>query len=150
MKKIVALNKFAQIEEGRLSASVDETLAETARKLIAHVRKYGPKATTKSKAEVTVKIVLQFDGTGCAEDAEDTLEGGDFSLKGSISVKQPGRPANVTRAVHGKEQDGTDVLWVRTSGTDGDSPRQGKLCTDDGRAIDPGTGEVIPPKSTSK
>lgn len=145
--KFIALNRFALIEEGRLQESVDEALEETCRKLISHVRKFGPKATAKAKAEISIKLALQFDGTGCAG---DNVEGGDFSIKGAISVKYPGRPANVTRAVHGQEQDGSDVLWVRQSGSDGDSPRQMKLATDDGRVIDPATGEVAPPVKGKK
>jgi hypothetical protein len=39
------------------------------------------------------------------------------------------------------------MLFVRNSGSSASTPRQGKLCTDDGRAIDPKTGEVLDRKT---
>lgn len=107
-KRFVPLS-FNLIEEGRLAASVDESLAELTRKLIDHVKKYGADATVKSKAELAIKVTIQFDG---GDDAAD------YSVKGQITAKYPGRPSYVTKAVQDCEQTGEETLFVRTSGSD--------------------------------
>lgn len=49
-----------------------------------------------------------------------------------------------TLTIHSDDQDGTPTLFVRSSGSSPDEdPRQMKLATDDGRAIDPETHEAI-------
>ena len=132
--------QFALIEEGRLAAAIDDEVQEAAAKLLAHVKKYGPEATVKAKAEVTLKVTIMFDG------ADES----DYSIKGAISSKIPGRPCHVTKAMSGQEQTGEEVLFVRASGSDASSPRQGKLATDDGRAIDLGTGKPTAPAPTDR
>lgn len=128
---------FGLIEEGRFLESVDEALRDAAAKLIEHGKKYGPELTAKAKAELTVKITIQNDG------AEDGI----YSVKGAIATKLPGRPIHLTRAIHETEQDGQESLFVRASGSTADTPRQGKLSTEDGKPIDLNTGEVKkPPK----
>lgn len=126
---------FDLIEEGRLKEALDQELTRTSKALLDHVRKYGVEATEKSKAEVTLKI--QF-GSKSASD-------GAYSVRGSITSKLPGRPVHETLAIHETEQTGEESLFVRASGSDSAPPRQLKLATEDGRAIDPRTGEVLPP-----
>jgi hypothetical protein len=128
---------FDLIEEGRLAASLDEEIHRASRELLKHVQKYGPDATKKSKAEVTLKITLS------PENAAD----GSYSIVGAINSKIPGRPAHATLAIHEQEQTGEETLFVRASGSDSTTPRQMKLATDDGKAIDPNTGEVLEPPS---
>lgn len=131
--KMVPLS-FDLIEEGRFKQSVNDALAKTMRELLAHVQKYGAEVTAKSKGELNIKIVLQFDG------AEET----DYSVKASISTKIPGPPVHTTKAIHEIEQTGEDMLFVRASGSSSETPRQRRLCTEDGRPIDPTKGEAPP------
>lgn len=130
MRKFAPLT-FDLIEEGRFARSVDEELGEIRRALVAYVKKHG-EAAEKAKAELSIKITLQFDG---GPDAED------YSIKCTLSTKRPGRPALVTRAFEEVEQDGTPTLFVRASGSDANPPRQMKLATDDGRVVDQKTGK---------
>ena len=131
---------FGLIEEGRFAASVEEALAELAKKHLSHVRQYGPDASLKAKSELTVKIALQFDGAQIDDDNPKDWTA-DFSVKGAISTKQPGRPSYVTRAGGLEGQiPGELELQVRVGGSSSTNPGQGKMFTDDGRA----TGEVTP------
>lgn len=126
---------FDLIEEGRLKESLDEEIARASRALLLHVKKYGEESTAKSKAEVTLKITF----------APQSASDGAYSVRGAISSKLPGRPIHETLAIHETEQTGEESLFVRSSGSDNTTPRQMKLATEDGRGIDPRTGEILPP-----
>jgi hypothetical protein len=128
------------IQEGQFKADADEELAEIQKLLLGHIKKYGNEATEKAKAELTIKIVLQRSSTD--EQA--------FSVKTSFTKKTPGRPSHVTLAIQDEDDDGQPRLFVRRSGSDEATPRQGKLTTDRGEAINPDTGEVIPAKKEKK
>lgn len=136
LKKILKPLTFHLIEEGRLAKSLDEEITRARRELLEHVNKYGAAQTTKSKAKVVLEIVLE------PENAED----GSYSVTGTIKTTVPGRPAMSTLALASVDQDGEETLFVRASGSSADPPRQMKLATDDGRAIDPETQEPLPPK----
>lgn len=132
---------FGLIEEGRLAESLDAEIARAARSLLDHVRRYGEEATTKSKAEVSLKITLSPQSAG----------DGAYSVRGQITSKLPGRPIHETLAIHETEQEtGEETLFVRASGSDADTPRQMKLATQDGRAIDPTSGEALPPREPNR
>ena len=133
-KKYKAM-RLKDIDEGRFAEAIDEEIRETAKKHIAHVAKFGSQIDGKTKSQVIAKLTIEYDGNS----------DGIYTLKGEIANKLPARPSNVTRAFHEQEQDGEDTLLVRVSGSDGSNPRQQKLCTDDGRAIDPESGEVAAP-----
>lgn len=131
-KKFVPI-RFGLIEEGRLAASLDEELARAAKALVAHVQKWGPDVTKKSRATVTLKVDF----------APQSAEDGSYSITASVASRLPGRPVHATLAIHEAEQTGEETLFVRASGSDGTTPRQMKFATDDGLAVDPKTGEVI-------
>lgn len=139
-KRILKPLTFALIEEGRLSLSLDEAIVKVRTELLAHVAKYGPEATKKSKGEVTLKIAIS------PENAAD----GSYEVVGAITTKVPGRPAYATLAIASVDQDGEETLFVRAAGSTIDPPRQMKLATEDGRGIDPETNEPIPPKGDPK
>lgn len=124
------------VDEGRFVEHMNEELLDLQKMLLAHVAKHGIAQTAGSKAELTVKITLKHEGTS----------EGDYSIKTAFSSKRPGRPVEITKAIHEVEQTGEEALFVRRSGSDGTSPRQQKLATDDGRAIDSDTGEARPRK----
>ena len=139
MKKFTPVS-FDLVEEGRLKQSLDESIADATRTLIAHVQKYGPDVTAKAKAIVSLKLTVQVDNP-----AE-----GDYSLKGEISLKMPGRPSHTTKAIHEIDDDGVDTLFVRASGSTNETPLQQRLATEDGRPIDLATGKVAPPAPDAK
>ena len=130
-KKLVPV-RFNLIEEGRLAESLDKAISDATQKLLWHVKEYGHEATVRSKASVDLKITVQFDGA----------EIDDFSIKAAIKTTLPGRPIHVTKAIHTEEQTGEEFLFIRASGSSTDTPRQGRLATDDGRAVDLATGEA--------
>ena len=56
----------------------------------------------------------------------------------------PNRPASVTLATAVEDDaTGQPALFVRRTGSDSSSPRQGKLVTNRGEVINPDTGEVV-------
>ena len=133
-KRLVPV-RFNLIEEGRLAESLDKAISDATQKLLWHVKEYGHEVTIKSKASVDLKITVQFDGA----------EIDDFSIKAAIKTTLPGRPIHVTKAIHTEEQTGEEFLFIRASGSSTDTPRQGRLATDDGRAVDPVSGEAVAP-----
>lgn len=143
--KFTALRKLSQIEEGELERSLNEKIESEAQYLIGHTRRYGISATAKHKCVIQLSITIEpgdgrRGGKGGVEEAEDYL------VSGKITTKRPGRPTRMTRVIHEQEQTGEDVLFVRASGSDEGDPRQMKLATRDGRAVDPETGEARPHK----
>jgi len=134
-KKILKPLTFALIEEGRLAEDLDKAITKCRRELLDHVAKYGPPATAKSKAKVSLEITIQ------PENADD----GSYAVTGIIKTTVPGRPAVSTLALASVDQDGEETLFVRASGSSPDEdPRQMKLSTDDGRVVDPETHEARP------
>ena len=115
------------IEEGDFIAEANQELQRVQRQLIAHVRKFGERASG-AEAEVTIKITLKELQTA-------------FSIKTKVTGKTPARPVGISTAI---EADG--VLFMSPSGTHrekpSDQPGQSVLCTENGRAIDPVTGET--------
>lgn len=127
---------FDLIEEGRLKLALDAEISRASKALLSHIKTYGAEATSKSRAEVSLKIVF----------SPQSISDGTFSVRGKIDSKLPGRPIQETMAIHEQEQTGEETLFVRAAGSDASTPRQMKLATEDGRAIDQTTGEILPPK----
>lgn len=124
------------IEEGQFLEDLEEQLAEGQRKLIQFVEREGAKAK-KSKAVLKIEIALS------ADDPENSA----YTIKTAIKSTWPGRLNQVSLAVQEFTDDSQPALFVRSSGSDEDSPRQGKLFTrhdlaDDRRTLPPGTGEA--------
>lgn len=120
------------IEEGQLARDINAEFRDLQTRLCAYVHKWGDRAEG-AKAELTIKVQIK------AEDIED----GVFAVKSSMSSKCPNRPTKVTTAISDENEDGQVVLFGRNSGTTTEDPRQGRICTDDGRTVDPETGEAI-------
>jgi hypothetical protein len=140
--KFAALKKLKQIEEGELERSLNEAIERESQFFIGHTRQYGIASTSKHKCTIQLTITIEpGDGRRVVHGRE---EAEDYLVTGKITTKRPGRPTRTTRAVHEQEQTGEDVLFVRASGGDDSNPRQLKLSTKDGRAIDPETGEAKP------
>jgi hypothetical protein len=120
------------IDEGRLVANANADLTDMQARLLRYVETYGEEAA-KAKAKLTIEIIL------CVENPKEET----VSIKAVTKVALPGRPATATMAFANTKDDGTVSLFVRSSGSDDVTPRQGKLCTDDGRMIDAATGELL-------
>lgn len=121
------------IDEGRFLEAVNEELADIQRQLVEFVRLHGKDASTGTRAALAIKVTLQFDG----------VDQTDYSVKADLKKTVPTRPASVSKAIGGDGVgDGRPCLWVKASGSDALTPRQGKLATDDGRVIDQETGRA--------
>jgi hypothetical protein len=121
------------INEGVFVQDINEELKDLQTKLAIFHRQYG-EAAEKATAKLTVEIALRV------ESAESD---GAFSIKTGIKSSLPKRPATVSIAIGGVGEDHKLALFVRSSGSDEQHPRQLKLATQDGRIIDQETGRVL-------
>lgn len=128
------------IDEGLFLKSINEELKAVMQQMIAFKKQHGSERSQGAKGILTIKVTVQFEGRD-----ED-----DFSIKGVITKQTPARPASLSVALQGEEQDGQPTLFVRQSGSSQDNPKQAKLCTKDGRTIDPDTGEVLEDNTDKK
>ena len=120
------------IDEGEFLGDLDLELQDLQEAVAKFRRVYGEKAKG-AKAKLTIDIEIAI------EDVDDDA----YSVKTSMKATHPKRPASVSIAMGGETDDGKLALFVRKSGSDKTSPKQGKLATRDGRTIDPVSGEVV-------
>jgi len=123
------------IDEGRFLVAVEEDLAVVQAAMLKHVERYGGEKRArnvegaKAKLTVTIEIVARAAG-------DDDV---DYDVVAKIVPTIPHRLPVVGKA----QADLFDgALAVKKSGMNRDSPRQGRLTTDDGRVVDPETGEA--------
>ena len=127
---------FGMIEEGKLSVDLDEQLEKLSGSMGRYLEENGEDAQ-KASATLTLKIKIR------CEDAKE----GVFSVAGAIGIALPARPSRTTMAIKDLDEDGDACLFARASGTTEDeNPRQLRITTKNGEAIDPETGEVNPTK----
>lgn len=120
------------IDEGAFLGDLNLELGDLQDAIVKYCRLHGEKskgAVAKLQVEIAVKV----------ENPDDQ----GYSIKTSIKAVHPKRPASVSLAMGGTNDDGKQALFVRKSGSDGTSPRQLKLSTRDGRTIDSETGEAF-------
>jgi hypothetical protein len=127
---------FDKIEEGQLMKDLQDELDLVQKALCRYRERYKGDALG-AKAELHLKVTLKI------EDPKDEF----YSIVSAISSKQPGRPQRATLAIEGVDNKGRRVLYTRKSGSGKDHPDQTLLCTDDGRAIDQVTGEILEPET---
>jgi len=129
--------KLALIEQGQLLKDFEKELQVGSRGMAEYVRKYMERAEG-AQAEITMKLKIK-----CMKAEPDGSSS--FAILGEVSSKKPARPKVGTIAMSGPidNEDTQRSLFCLGSGTSEDSPHQQKLCTDDGRTIDPATGEPI-------
>ena len=122
------------IEEGRFLELANADLRTLQEKLVGFVDEYKDEAD-KATATMTISIQLK-----CVD--VKTLA---FAVKAATKLSLPQRPSSLTLAISGPDDEtGQPTLFVRKTGSDSRSPRQGKLLTNKGESIDPDTGEVLP------
>lgn len=114
------------VNEGLFLVEANQDLSTLQRELTEYVRKHGKDLAKGAKAELTLKIALRFDG----KDATD------YTVLAISKKAGPARPPFASKALGGGKMDEDGMLWVQASGSSASTPKQGKLCTDDGRPID--------------
>jgi len=132
MPPAVRLLSLESIEEGRFMAQANEDLLAVQQHLAKFAEQYGVRAKG-AKTKLTLEITL---------DVMDP-ESGVYGVKATAKTSQPSRPACLTTAVGGENNDGDPCMYVRPSGSSVGNPRQQKLCTEAGEELDPDTGEII-------
>lgn len=137
MPKFVPL-EISGIDEGNFLDEANKALQQAQTGLIQFVRKYG-EAANGAKAVVNIAITIQ------KEDKGDDI----YSIKATLQQKLPAVPPSLTMAMETEKDNGEPSLFVRASGSTADDPRQGVLCTQDGRIVDPSSGEIIDNKHGS-
>jgi len=130
MKRFDTLT-IALIDEGEFLRDIDSALVDAQEGLLAHMDEY-KEAAIGAKAKVTVEIEL------IKTEVEATV-----NVKAGIKIKLPGRLATVSIAMADEDATGRPRLLVPLSGSTSAPPKQSRLCTQDGRPIDPVTGEII-------
>jgi len=116
------------ISEGELLADVNDELTAVEGQMVRFVERFGDNAD-KAKGKVMMLIVMEYDAESPSE----------ISVTGKISSVVPKRPGRTCRG--GIDRVRKSVVCL-PSGATGDDPGQARLCTSDGRAINPRTGEV--------
>ena len=66
-----------------------------------------------------------------------------FFAEGKMSTTLPQTPPIVNLCLPLEDDAGKPGLFMQASGGREETPRQGRLCTDDGQAVDTETGEVL-------
>lgn len=123
---------LGMIDEGLFIGQADVDLSVLQQRLLEHVAEYGEQAE-KAKAKLTIELTLSV------ESVKDSL----FAVVAKSKMAVPARPASTSLAISDVTEDGEASLFVRRSGSSADTPRQGKLCTADGRTIDQETGRPL-------
>lgn len=121
------------IDEGQFIQDLDDELRDVQEAISKYRRVHSTKSKS-AKAKLTIEIELGVEGDG----EEDV-----FSVKTSMKTTLPKKPASVSIAMGGQDDDGRMALFVRRAGSDDHHPKQLKLATQDGKIIDQDTGEVL-------
>lgn len=126
------------LDEGKFLPALTAGLRAAAAALAGHVAKHGHMAEG-GKAVLTAKIELV-----APDNIGDDLGALNFTIVARQHLTLPKAPPRVGTAIMSRvgEGDGHLTLIARASGPSSGDPRQHKLCTDDGRPIDPNTGEA--------
>lgn len=125
---------LAHVEEGHCLKDFENYFAGLQERLELFVAKYGARAV-KAKAKITLTLTVEV---SAVEEHETS-----YKVLSDISTKEPGRPQRMTMALSGESETGRPALVCRASGSSPGNPRQLKMATEDGRAIDPETGRPI-------
>lgn len=125
------------IEEGRFLKELNEAVLNAGHEFARYVERHP--GLVKAKGRVAVNIFLDY------EAGDD----GGYDIRTRIDSRLPGRPERASTVVP-QEVAGQMFLCVRKSGSSADSPNQKRLTTDDGRAVDQETGEVLDAPDTGR
>lgn len=135
---------LAMVEEGRLLVEVESQFAAMQRRLCEYVQEHGDRAEG-AKAKLILTVEVKAEHVSPDEPGDSS-----YSISTDIRASIPTRPKRASTAIAGEDDDGTPRLFARASGTSEGEPRQLRLATEDGRVVDPETGEVIEKKKGTK
>jgi hypothetical protein len=105
------------IEEGDYLKAVNNALLELQRQMIVVKREYGAEACKGMVGSLSAKIKIKLEDMG-----ERT-----FSISGEITKSVPIRPKMTTVGLEDDQDSGVPALFVRSTGSSQDDPRQGVL-----------------------
>lgn len=129
-----------RLNDCRFVGEVNGKLQEAVESLHAYREKYGPFA---QKAKATVKIEIEIECVPCdVEPGQKPAAAWGITTK-PIEVKKPKDHPKATVAIEADGEDGKPKLFVQASGSFDGDPRQLRMTTEDGRAVDPLTGEIM-------
>lgn len=126
--KLVPL-ELEGIEEGRFLDTANDMLAELQERMVAFRKEHGDRAIG-AKGKLVIEVALI-----CGKTADH------YNVASTMKPVMPARPAVITSAMESERADGRSVLFVRSSGSTADSPRQAVLCTEDGKDLEPSGAE---------
>jgi hypothetical protein len=129
--------ELSLIDEGNFEKQIQLDFAEVQKSLINYIERNGKriqKGTSKLVIELTV---------GAAKPKNSDV----FSYYVEAKTKKvlPATPPSVSVLLLDLNDDNVETLFVAASGGRRDTPQQQILCTQDGRAVDQETGEVMEP-----
>ncbi len=104
------------INEGQFMERVNDSLLEMQQQL-ERFRIEHKESSQKARAKLSIEVELVV---------VDHQDGG-YGIKATYKSVLPRHPASTSLAMAGETQDGRPALMVRQSGSDRDSPRQGKI-----------------------
>lgn len=120
------------IDEGRFIDAINEAIQRIAAQMKTFVDVHGDKAA-KAKAVVTATVEIF-----CLNPSDYS-----FGCLARVTDKLPSAPPAVSMLLGGTTQTDEPTLFCNASGSSSTDPRQQKIFTDDGRAINTETGEVM-------
>jgi hypothetical protein len=125
MSTVFSPLSIEKIDEGEFLDDVNAELLRVQDHMERHRQLYGSDSE-KAKATLTISVDLVI------VEPDD----GAYMIKAKVAHKLPGRPATTSMALSGETQEGRPAVLVRSSGSDADDPRQGKMFTRAGDAIE--------------
>ena len=129
------LSTIELLEEGRFLEDLRKAYRKIQTELRYHESQYGH-ATNKGSAKLTVTLGFSWAKPSGVKDSV-------FYAEGKLAIALPGTPAIVNLCLPLEDDNDVPGLFMQASGGRKETPRQSRLCTHDGRTVDPETGEVL-------
>lgn len=128
-----------KLDEQKFVGNFNAKLQEAIQSVLDYIAKYGDRAKP-TKASLSVKIdVLCAPSETNPKDPEQATW---MVVIKPMDVKRPSEHPIPAIAICARGEDGKTKLFVQASGARNESPEQFRITTDDGRAVDPATGEI--------
>jgi hypothetical protein len=135
---LVPLEGPDMISQGKVYMDLETALGEVQDRFTRYVIRHGILAA-KAKATVNLNVEFTVDEAKAAMIGEGKQ--GPMDIRAQVKIKLPDAPPYVSTGIVCQTEHGHRV-FVQRGGSKKDDPRQQVLCTDDGRTVDPVTGEI--------
>lgn len=136
---LVPLEGPDMISQGKVYMDLETALGEVQDRFTRYVIRHGILAA-KAKATVNLNVEFTVDEAKAAMIGEGKQ--GPMDIRAQVKIKLPDAPPYVSTGIVCQTEHGHRV-FVQRGGSKKDDPRQQVLCTDDGRTVDPVTGEIL-------